>query len=89
MAQGKLRQKDYKIYRDDNSTRDGLYRCCGPELAAMAQSDLEPNVCQACSGRGWKFVRARRALVIGTLLRGSATPERRDCLACDGTGRAT
>lgn len=43
--------------------------------------------CPACRGRGWKFRRARRALVIGTLTRGAAAPVRRTCLTCGGSGK--
>jgi hypothetical protein len=81
-------RKGYKIYPGDNSEWDGKYPCGGRELAAMAQSDSDPKPCPSCDGRGWKLVRPRRALIIGTLLRGSAAAVRRDCLACDGTGRA-
>jgi hypothetical protein len=47
----------------------------------------EPGACPSCRGQGWKFRRARRALVIGTLTRGAADPSRRSCLDCGGSGR--
>jgi hypothetical protein len=54
----------------------------------MTKDDPGPGACPACRGRGWKLVRSRTALVIGTLLRGSAAVTRRYCLECDGTGLA-
>jgi len=57
-------------------------------VAAMMQADPQVKVCPFCRGRGWKLVRARRAVVIGTLLRGLAVAGRRDCLDCGGTGHA-
>ena len=54
----------------------------------MTQHDHAPAACLACRGRGWKFRRSRRALVIGTLMRGAAEPARRSCLECRGSGHA-
>jgi DnaJ-class molecular chaperone len=54
----------------------------------MTQREPDSDACPACRGRGWKLVRSRRAVIIGTLLRGGAAATRRDCPACNGTGRA-
>jgi hypothetical protein len=54
----------------------------------MTRRDPEPPLCLACRGRGWKFRRSRRALVVGALTRGSAEPARRSCLECGGSGHA-
>jgi DnaJ-class molecular chaperone len=43
--------------------------------------------CPACRGQGWKFRRSRRALVIGTLIRGIADAARQSCLECGGSGQ--
>ena len=75
-------------YIESITLRGMGFRDALAEGAAMAQRDLDPNACPACRGRGWKLIRSRRAVVIATLLRGLATPARRDCPACDGTGNA-
>src|SRR5579859_7294941 len=52
------------------------------------QCDSSAVACTACRGRGWKFCRSRRALVIGTLTRGAVEPARRSCPECQGSGHA-
>jgi hypothetical protein len=44
--------------------------------------------CPSCRGSGWKVRRSRRALVIGTIVRGTADAGRFTCLDCGGTGHA-
>ena len=44
--------------------------------------------CPSCRGYGWKVRRSRRALVIGTIVRGAADVGRFTCLDCGGTGHA-
>ena len=44
--------------------------------------------CPSCRGYGWKVLRSRRILVIGTIVRGTAETARRTCLDCGGTRHA-
>ena len=53
----------------------------------MQQVHRQTKSCPACRGRGWKFHRSRRTVVIGTLTRGATVAVRRTCPSCDGSGR--
>jgi hypothetical protein len=49
------------------------------------ESDEEP--CLNCGGRGWKFVSARRGLLVSVpLTEAGSARVRSDCLGCSGTG---
>src|ERR1700733_4435747 len=42
--------------------------------------------CPSCRGIDWKVRRSRRALVVGTVVRGTADAARFTCLDCGGAG---
>jgi len=59
----------------------------GNRMVMGTTGEARTAACPACRGQGWKFRRSRRALVIGTLIRGTADAARQSCLDCGGSGQ--